>query len=196
MKQYQSESIKELAAALAKAQSEIQHAKKAEDNPFFKSKYADLPAVIDAARPFLTKHGLSVSQPTDVDDNGKILLVTQLMHSSGEWIRGYYPINPVKNDPQAIGSAVTYARRYAFCAITGVAATGEDDDGNAASGNGAKPDAVVDTEQAATLDTLLNSTKSDKAAFLKYFGIEDVRSLKAKDYHPALAMLNKKSGKA
>lgn len=194
MKQYQSNSIKKLATALSKAQAEMQHAKKAEDNPFFKSKYADLPAVIDVARPLLAKNGLSVSQMTDVDENGKITLITQLMHSSGEWIRGYYPVNPVKTDPQAIGSAITYARRYSFCAVIGVAATGEDDDGNAASGH--KPDGVVDTEQAATIDTLLNSTGSDRAAFLKYFGADDVRSLKAKDYHSALAMLNKKAGKA
>lgn len=138
MKQFQSESIKNIATALAKVQGEMEHAKKAEDNPYFKSKYADLPAVIDVARKLLASNGLSVTQLTDVDDNGKISMVTQLMHSSGEWIRGYYPVNPVKNDPQNVGSAVTYARRYSFCAITGVAAIGEDDDGNKASGVGEK----------------------------------------------------------
>lgn len=134
-KQYQSENINELAAALAKAQGEMGHAAKASDNPYFKSKYADLPAVIDAAKPALAKHGLSVTQFTDIDPEGKVILIAQLNHSSGQWVRGWYPLNPVKSDPQGLGSAYTYGRRYTFCGLTGVAATGEDDDGNAASGN-------------------------------------------------------------
>lgn len=134
-KQYQSEGINELATALAKAQGEMTHAKKDADNPFFKSKYADLPAVIDAARPHLAKHGLSVSQFTDIDEQSRVILISQLNHSSGQWQRSVYPLNPVKNDPQGLGSAFTYARRYTYCGLTGIAATGEDDDGNAASGN-------------------------------------------------------------
>ena len=126
-----SESIKELATALSKAQSQFDHAKKDVKNEFFKSKYADLASVIDAAKEHLGKNGLSVSQLTNVDENGNILLETILMHSSGEWISGVYPIKPIKTDPQAYGSAMTYARRYAFSAITGIAA--DDDDGNAAS---------------------------------------------------------------
>ena len=133
-KQYQSEAINELAAALAKAQAEMQHAGKTAENPFFKSKYADLPAVIDAARPFLAKNGLAVTQPIDIDESGNLTLVTQLSHASGQWMRSWYPVRPVKNDPQGLGSAVTYARRYSYCSLVGVAAD-DDDDGNAASGN-------------------------------------------------------------
>lgn len=142
MKQYQSETIKELSAALAKAQGIMKHAEKSVTNTFYKSAYADLPAVIDAAKSALSENGLSVVQITDIQEDGKIILITQLNHSAGEWMRGYYPINPTKNDPQGLGSAVTYARRYAFCAIAGVAAINEDDDGNAASGNTSseKPD--------------------------------------------------------
>ena len=127
-----SETIGALAAALSKAQSEFDHAKKDVNNTFFKSKYADLAGCIDAARAQLSANGLSVSQYTDLDETGRMLLFTILMHSSGEWISGKYPISPVKNDPQGIGSAITYARRYSFCAITGIAS--DDDDGNAASG--------------------------------------------------------------
>ena len=140
-KQYQSESIKELSAALAKAQGGIKHAGKSAENPFFKSKYADLPAVIDAAKSALSANGLSVTQFTDIDENQNIVLITQLNHSAGEWMRGYYPVKPVKSDPQGLGSALTYARRYAYSAIVGVAATGEDDDGNLASGNHTKQEA-------------------------------------------------------
>lgn len=131
----QSESINELASALSKAQGEFDHAKKDVNNAFFKSKYADLASCIDAARVQLSKHGLSVVQVTSMD-NGSMMLETRLLHSSGQWIGGIYPINPVKNDPQGLGSAITYARRYCFCAITGIAS--DDDDGNAASGNQSK----------------------------------------------------------
>lgn len=126
-----SESIKELALALSKAQGTFDHAKKDVKNDFFKSKYADLASVIDAAKKPLSDNGLSVSQIIDTDENGNITLETILMHTSGEWITGKYPVRPVKTDPQSTGSAITYARRYAFSAITGIAA--DDDDGNAAS---------------------------------------------------------------
>jgi hypothetical protein len=130
----QSEQINELSAALAKAQAEIKHAGKSADNPYFKSKYADLPAVLDAAKFALAANGLSVVQSTLINEAGGVVLVTQLNHSSGQWIRGFYPVNPIKSDPQGFGSAMTYARRYAYSAMVGVAAD-DDDDGNAASGN-------------------------------------------------------------
>ncbi len=126
-----SESIKNLSVALCKAQGMLEHAKKGVENTFFKSKYADLASVIDAAKYPLSNNGLSVSQIVDTDENSNITLETILMHESGEWICGRYPIRPVKTDPQSMGSAITYARRYAFSAITGIAA--DDDDGNAAS---------------------------------------------------------------
>lgn len=143
MKANQTDSIKELSMALSKAQGIMTHAGKTVDNIYFKSKYADLSSVIDAAKPALVANGLSVLQITEMDEQQNIVLVTQLNHSSGEWIRGYYPVKPIKNDPQGLGSALTYARRYAYSAITGVAAAGEDDDGNAASGK--HIDATSDT---------------------------------------------------
>lgn len=133
IKIYQTDSIKELSAALAKAQASMRHAEKVVNNTFFKSKYADLTACMDAARPFLTANGLSVVQITDFDETGTFL-ITQLCHLSGEWMRSWYPIKPVKSDPQGLGSAITYGRRYTYCCMTGVAPVDEDDDGNAASG--------------------------------------------------------------
>jgi hypothetical protein len=126
-----SESIKDLAAALSKAQGAFDHAKKDQDNPFFKSRYADLASCIDAAKKSLADNGLSVCQVCETTESGDIVLETILMHSSGEWISGTYPIRPIKGDPQAYGSAITYARRYCFSAITGIAS--DDDDGNGAS---------------------------------------------------------------
>ena len=133
MKQYQSESVNELFSALVKAQAAIKPAEKDAANPYYKSKYSKLETVVEACREALTKNGLAVSQITDIEGE-HVTLITQLCHTSGQWLRGYYPINPVKNDPQAYGSAVTYAKRYALAAMVGVVSADEDDDGNTAYG--------------------------------------------------------------
>ena len=125
-----SPTIGKLAGALAKAQAKITGATKDSENPFFKSKYADLAAVLDAARGPLSENGLAVIQTTAYDNTG-ICMITTLAHESGEWIRGKLWLRPTKADPQGMGSAITYARRYAYAAIVGIAQV--DDDGNAAS---------------------------------------------------------------
>jgi len=129
----QSENISELAMALSKAQGEMQAAIKDSINPFFKSKYADLGSVWDAARPVLCKHGLCVMQTTDVVGD-KNILVTILAHSSGQWVKSSILINPTKNDSQGVGAAMTYLRRYSLAAMVGVVT--EDDDGETAVGRG------------------------------------------------------------
>lgn len=136
-----SESINEIAAALSKAQAVIAGAVKDKTNPHFKSDYADLASVWDACRIPLTNHGLSVAQTAATDD-GRVNVTTILMHVSGQWIRDTLAMKPTKDDPQGVGSCITYARRYALAAMVGVAP--EDDDGNAASAKPAtaKPVAV------------------------------------------------------
>lgn len=132
-----SETINELAGALAKAQGEITGALKDSANPFFKSKYADLASCWDACRGPLSKNGLSVVQGLDVSE-GHLYLKTRLMHSTGQWISSTTPVTPKDDTPQGMGSALTYARRYALTAMVGVAQV--DDDANAASGRGAVSD--------------------------------------------------------
>jgi len=127
----QSESINELIKALSIAQGQIGNASKDSDNPFFKSKYATLASVREACKDALSKNGLAVIQHPIVSAQATFLCTT-LGHTSGQWIRSFYPIKPVKDDPQGMGSAITYARRYALAAMVGIAP--EDDDGNAASG--------------------------------------------------------------
>lgn len=122
-----SESIKELATALVKAQSEIKNAPKDSDNPFFKSKYADLATVMDVVKPVFTKHGLAFIQMPG-HEGEMITLTTMIVHESGEFISEVAKVRPVKTDPQAAGSAITYLRRYALAAFAGVAQ--EDDDAN------------------------------------------------------------------
>lgn len=129
----QSQEIGALAAALAKAQGEISNAKKDSENPFFHSSYANLASIWEACRIPLSKNGLSVSQIPTVTGDGKRVLETILMHSSGQWISGIFPIEPVKQDPQNVKACVTYMRRAALEGIVGIAA-GDDDDGEAASG--------------------------------------------------------------
>ncbi|MDP2364475.1 MAG: ERF family protein [Ignavibacteria bacterium] len=125
-----SETIGEIAKALAAAQGMMKAAPKDATNPFFKSHYADLASVWDTARKPLADNGLSVTQTTRMDGD-KIILETTLLHQSGEWISGDLALKPVKDDPQGQGSAITYARRYALSAIIGIST--EDDDGNEAS---------------------------------------------------------------
>lgn len=127
----QSEAINELATALAKAQAEIEKASKDGKNPHFKSKYATLSSVWEACKPALTANGLSVVQTMDDGhESGHVVIVTTLLHSSGQWIRGRHKIRLVKDDAQGSGSAISYGRRYGLAALVGVCT--EDDDAESA----------------------------------------------------------------
>jgi hypothetical protein len=132
----QSENIAELAAALAKAQAEIGGVHKDAANPYYKSSYSTLSNVWETVKPPLTKHGLSVVQMPGSDERG-YYVQTQLMHGSGQWIRSTTYMKPAKEDPQGIGSLISYARRYALQAM--VMACPDDDDGEAAMGRASKP---------------------------------------------------------
>ena len=128
-----SDTIIELAKALAKAQGQIKPAVKDSENPHFRSKYADLSSVWEACRKPLSDAGLSVVQmPVDAPTPDSVALTTLLLHTSGEYISSTVSAPLTKRDAQGIGSALTYLRRYALSAIIGVVAD-DDDDGNAAS---------------------------------------------------------------
>jgi|TARA_X000001382_G_scaffold128658_1_gene118882 hypothetical protein len=124
---WKSPEIDKLAEALAKAQSELEGAKKESTNPFFKSSYADLHAVIKSAFPHLSKYGLSVSQGNEIVPNA-ICVTTTLMHASGQWLRSKVKLPLSKVDAQGVGAAITYGRRYGLSAIVGIAQY--DDDAN------------------------------------------------------------------
>ena len=123
----QSEQINELAAALAKAQGAMENAAKNKSNPHFKSRYADLAAVLDAIRAPLSSNGLSTVQTMHIGERC-IVLRTMLLHSSGQYIATEYPIAMMLK-AQEMGAAITYGRRYSLAAIVGVAQ--DDDDANA-----------------------------------------------------------------
>jgi hypothetical protein len=123
-----SASIKEIASALVLFHKEVGKVKKEATNPFFKSKYASLPNILDAIEDPLGNSGLSYAQ----FPSGEHELTTILMHISGEWMQASYKMQPTKNDPQGLGSAITYQRRYALGAVLGLNID-EDDDGNKSS---------------------------------------------------------------
>lgn len=123
-----SESIKAIAAALCNFQNEVGKIKKGETNPFFKSKYASLADILDVIQKPLSNNELAFVQFPE----GEHQLTTMLLHTSGEWISATYSMTPAKNDPQGLGSVITYQRRYALGAVLGLNID-DDDDGNAAS---------------------------------------------------------------
>uniref|UniRef100_A0A6M3LDD5 Putative Erf family protein n=1 Tax=viral metagenome TaxID=1070528 RepID=A0A6M3LDD5_9ZZZZ len=125
-----SDSISELAKALCIVQGKLEGAKKDSENPFFKSKYADLSSVWEACRKLLSANGLSVVQTNSPSGENTTIIDTTLLHNSGEWISGSLEVPLSKNDPQGLGSAMTYARRYGLSAIVGVCP--EDDDAESA----------------------------------------------------------------
>ena len=127
-----SESIKEIAAALAKFQSEVKDPTRNGENPHFKSKYVQLDGLLAAVRPILANHGLSLMQSTG-GDGVNISVSTLIMHTSGEWIETEpLVLKAQQATPQGAGSACTYGRRFSLSAALGVA-WDDDDDGNAAS---------------------------------------------------------------
>jgi hypothetical protein len=137
-----------LAEALVAFQGEVGAVAKDSKNDFFKSKYADLAAVKAEAQPLLTKHGLGVIQEPGylvVGDKVHDTLTTTVIFKQGGVQDGNgvksstMILRPVKSDPQGQGSAITYARRYAFMAVLGLVADDDDDDGNAASAPPKKP---------------------------------------------------------
>lgn len=127
-----SEAINELAAALAKAQGQMEGAVKASTNPFFKSRYADLAAVVNAIRGPFAANGLSFVQLPMPTEGDRVSVETMLLHASGQWISSVVDVPVAKGDAQGYGSAITYAKRYGLQAMAGIAAEDEDDDGNAA----------------------------------------------------------------
>lgn len=127
-----SDSIKAIAPAFLAAQKQVKDATKTSTNPHYRSKYAPLEEVIAACKEALNSNGITYLQGGEKNDGEVLHLSTMLLHESGEWIESTLTMRPAKNDPQGIGSAITYARRYSLASICGVASE-EDDDGNAAS---------------------------------------------------------------
>lgn len=141
-----SDSIVELAKALASAQAELANASKNAKNPHFRSSYADLGEILNVIRPVFAKHGLGIMQMPDYEA-GVATVQTLVTHSSGEYISSQTRLPVGKQDAQGVGSAITYARRYSLAAVAGIGQ--EDDDGQSAVGNAQQQAAAQAASQAA-----------------------------------------------
>ena len=176
-----------LASAMAAAFAEIEAATKTANNPHFKSKYADLGAIIDAVKPPLIKHGLFFTQRPQPSEDG-VIVETVLHHAGGETLSLgslYVPAN--KKDAQGFGSAMTYARRYALQTAFGVPT--EDDDGNAAAASAPASNALVSEEQLHQLQDKANAVGADLQRFCAYFKVPSLKAIPASRFDDAMKAL-------
>ena len=202
-----SETITELSKAFAKTQKEMKQPLKDANNPFFKSKYVPLENVVEAITESASKNGLSFTQYPSSDEAGNVTVGTLVMHESGEWIE-YDPIKmkPVKNDPQSIGSAITYAKRYALSAIFGITSD-QDDDGNEATQakkQSAKKanDPVISVEEAnrylKEIATIAEAKGKEDGSiakwFLQHLNVANYKQIKESQVEKADLLLNKLKG--
>lgn len=148
-----SETISKLAEALSKAQGQFKPAVFDCVNPHFKSEYASLASIMCAVREGLAQNGLSITQ-TIGEAEGKITLTTILLHSSGEWIQSIFPLLLDRQNMQALGSAVTYARRYQIAALLGVVADQDDDAESATFGAKVPPKKTILDKQQQTQEDI------------------------------------------
>lgn len=134
---YCSSEVKDLFAALSKAQGEYPIIGPNRENPYFKSNYTDLDTIMRSIRPMLAKNGLSFIQQIRINDDGATILHSILGHSSGQWMEARNRIVPLKNDPQTYGSTLTYQKRYAAMSLLGVTCSQDktDDDAEVAMTN-------------------------------------------------------------
>lgn len=167
-----SETITTIAGALLKAQSSMGDATKGSNNPFYKSSFADLNSIREAVTPALNANGITVLQPIRIGTDGSSYIETTLLHSSGEYLTSQFPIIASKaNDPQAFGSAVSYARRYSLQSFLSVGAV--DDDAEAGMGRsksfytGKATITVPAGTNTATLAVTNNPTTTKKVSFSK-----------------------------
>lgn len=181
--------MKNLAKALSLFQGEVKDAHKDSTNPFFHSKYASLESVLNTVRPLLAKHGLCVVQLTEHSlEHKTTVLRTTVMHESGESISGTYPIYGKDNSPQATGSAISYAKRYALQAALLISS--EDDDSEAAearqpSPQTAKPAKSVSDAQLKRLFAICKASgwsKDDAKDYLHKLGLESASELNYMQY--------------
>lgn len=198
-----SETIGKLTDALTKASSEFDEVKKTTENPYFRSHYADLAALIGATRKALSKHGLAIVQLPQVSEN-RASVTTLLTHISNEWISTVLALPATKQDAQGLGSAITYARRYAYQSILNIAGE-EDDDGNAAVGKtqserGAKStdegEGLINPVQLRAFNSSCKQggrTESQVADYLRLLGLNNIEQLPKAEFTKAINWaLNKK----
>jgi hypothetical protein len=188
-----SESIAELAKALASFQAEVKNPPNTADNPFYKSKYAPLQDVLNVVRPLLSKHGLSILQIPS-SDGETVSVTTLLMHSSGEWIQtDPLVLKTDKPTAQGAGSAITYARRYSLSAVLGISSE-DDDDGNIATGTKHETNNLITKSQKQTIAAIMKkkniAAKDGKEMIDLRYGKTDSSQLTKREASDLIEFLN------
>jgi hypothetical protein len=194
--------IKELAIALCKVQSELPVAGYNKDNPFHKSKYADLTGCVMASRQILTANGLCVSQ-VFLPKDGINYLITLLIHKSGQWLSSCIELKPADNKAQTLGSLLTYLRRYSYNSITGVVTGDEDDDGEQAQARHIAAEAPkkpnskpkISLEQVKILVKEVGSDKSLMDEIMRKCNLKTLADLEADRFDGALKWIKETKAK-
>jgi len=194
--QNQSYTINEIATAFSKAQAEFGRIEQNRSNPFFKSKYADLDAILKAVRPALSKHGLSFYQYESIK-NGETILHSRIMHSSGQWIESQTKINPPKGDIQSFGSTMSYKKRYSALTILGVATSDDpsDDDGNSVSQKN-PPKSTITPTQVKKISTEIKGKEFLEPVIMKKLKIEKWTDMLQSDFDTVMNIIKKYEEKA
>ena len=186
----QSETIGKLALALSKAQSEFNKAISDSQNPFYKSKYADLSTIINATREALSLHEIALMQFVSGDVN-KVSVTTRICHSSGEWLESTISGKPAKQDCQQQGAVATYLRRYAQAGILNIAQ--EDDDYESGMNRNKKPETISSLEME-TLANLMGKLSEPKIIQKMFdaFNIKELGDLPKKNFQTVMTTLKKR----
>lgn len=181
-----SQSVTRITEAMMSAAGKITPLVKDSENPFFNSKYADLNQTIEALRKVLLEEGLWFMQfPTSTDNS--VGVVTRVVHSSSEFIEHEFVLPLAKRDPQAAGSAITYARRYALVSIFGLQAV--DDDAQSA-----MPVPCSEEDQH-IIQGLIDETEADADKLLKHFKVKKIVNLNSAQAMEAIYLLQRKKEK-
>jgi hypothetical protein len=194
------DNMKQVSAALVKAQKAFGPALKSSNNPHFKTKYADLSACVEAVIDALNENGIALLQ-RNIDCESGVTVETVFVHESGEMLSsGPLHVPASKNDAQGYGSAQTYARRYSLMAACGIAP--EDDDGNAATKTPTAKPAVLSSDQCEEITDLVNDVGADFEALMKWISgkigaeVTSLKNVPKTAYQPIINSLKKKAEKA
>ncbi|MGB2401551.1 MAG: ERF family protein [Porticoccaceae bacterium] len=184
----QSEKIDALSNALWCAQAEMGGAVKDSSNPFFKSNYADLTAVIKAIKQPLSNHGISYVQ-FPINEGDYVGVCTRIMHTSGQWLENDILIPLTKKDPQSVGSIFSYIRRYSLSAIFGLPSVDDDAESAMVRGDDKK---IITDDQVISIKKLLDETNTDNDKFCAWLKVNSVDHILAIHYDRAVAALEAK----
>jgi hypothetical protein len=184
---HSSNEIDKLAQALVKAQGVMENAEEDAENPHFRSKFASLASVRRAVRKPLADNGLAYVQTVRYAE-GVVEVETRLLHESGQWLGDTLPVPCPQATAQAVGSAISYGRRYSLMAITGIAP--EEDDGEAAQPARERPASLkpaLSPVEVQTLADLLDRKGFSPTQVCRKYGVGALRELTREQYDDALA---------